>query len=116
MSSGFLAACITSVRTDSTGSSRAVRNPPFCRILHFARSDIFLDSTLRSLLLSTKLSHLTRGQRDVAIYNVLGALAAVHEILVALANVLPPRPVAHLPYSLQRWQVLSRELAQSFGM
>ena len=36
-------------RTDSTGGSRALRKPPFCKILRFVCSEVFLfDSALKS--------------------------------------------------------------------
>jgi len=42
-------------RMDSTGGSSAARNPPFCRIFRFFRSDVFLiDNDLKSFLLRRK--------------------------------------------------------------
>ena len=60
--------------------------------------------------------HLTFVQRYVAFYNVLGALAdAVDKLFVAFSNVLPLRPVTHLPYALQHGQILFDASTHSFG-
>jgi len=68
--------------------------------------------------LSTKLSHLMRGQCYVAFYNVLDAVAdAVHEFPVAFANVLQIilHPAFHIVALLVNFRLSSSAFVVVFG-
>jgi len=87
--------------------------PAFLQNLAFRpQRRLLLGQLCEVISLSTKLSHLTRGQRYVAFYNVLGKLTnAVHKLSITLAlrtySHLALSPIFRIRFNVDRYFLVS---------